>query len=127
MWDGYIVKSRGKINVLALRMSLSLAVGLVASALMLGLVLMGSDGTEPRGICKFVGGDAGVLPLNPNKGGTYSYSCDLNMALAALYILVPGMALSVLVYFVPRISLFARYPFTKRRLLGNDIESPATE
>lgn len=101
--------------------------GLVAGVLVLGLMLVGSDGTEPRGVCEFVSGDAGLLPLDPNEGGTQSYSCDLNLSLAAFYILIPGMALSVLFYFSAGLLLSAWRPLAKHRPLRHDIRSTATD
>ncbi len=120
------MKSLGRNNSLALRASLSLLLGLIAGVLVLGLMLVGSDGTEPRGICEFVGGDAGLLPLDPNEGGTHSYSCDLNLSLAAFYILIPGMALSVLFYFSTGLFLSAWRPLAEYRSHRHDIRSTAT-
>ena len=104
-----------------------LVLGLISSAIILGLIIAGSDGTEPRGLCEFVGGDKGFLPLNPNKGGTYTYSCDLNISLTTFYILVLGAGLSVFIYFVPKLFLVVFYPFTNPRIPKNEIESPATD
>ena len=121
------MKRRGTISLLALKLGLPLVLGLLSSAIMLGLILAGSDGTEPRGLCEFVGGDKGFFPLNPNKGGTYTYSCDLNISLTTFYILVLGAGLSVFIYFVPMLFSLVFYPFTKLRIPGNDIDSPATD
>lgn len=112
------------ISALAVRLGLPLVFGLVSGAIMLGLIIVGSDGTEPRGICEFVGGDGGFLPLNPNKGGTYSYSCDLNMPLAAFYILAIGVGLSVFVHFIIRLFPAVFYPFTSLRIPGKEIAPP---
>lgn len=71
------------------------AAGLLAGVLVLGLVLAGSDGTEPRGICDFVAGTGGLLPVDPNTGGSQGYSCNPNMGLAAFYSLGFGAMLSV--------------------------------
>ena len=121
------MKRRGTISFLALRLGLPLVLGMISSAVMLGLIIAGSDGTEPRGICEFVGGDSGLLPLNPNKGGTYSYSCDLNISLTAFYILGPGAGLSVFIYFVPKLFLALFYAFTNLRIPANKIESLPTD
>lgn len=110
------------ISFLALRLGLPVVLGLITSAIVFGSILVGSDGTEPRGICEFVGGDAGLLPLDPNKGGTYSYSCNLNIPLAAFYIFVIGAGLSVLFYFSFRLFLVVIYPFAGRRISRNEIE-----
>lgn len=115
------------ISSLAMRLGLPLGLGLVSSAIMLGLIIIGSDGTEPRGICEFVGGDGGLLPLNPNKGGTYSYSCDLNISLAAFYISVLGAGLSVFVHFIIRLFPAVFYPFTSLRIPGKEIAPPARD
>ena len=104
-----------------------LVLGLISGAIVLGLILVGSDGTEPRGICEFVGGDTGLLPLDPNKGGTYSYSCNINISLTAFYILVLGAGLSVFIYFVPKLFMALFYAFTNLRIVGNKIESPPTD
>lgn len=108
------MKNLGRISVLAVRLSLSLALGIVFSAVLLGFMLVGSDGTEPRGICVFVNGDNGLLPLNPNNGGTHYYSCDLNISLTAFYVLVTGIMLAILIFYTPRIFLFVISFFTGR-------------
>lgn len=127
MWGGCIVRRRGMISSLAVRLGMPLVLGLVSSAIMLGLIIVGSDGTEPRGICEFVGGDGGFLPLNPNKGGSYSYSCDLNISLAAFYISVIGVGLSVFVHFIIRLFPAVFYPLIGLRIPGKEIASPATD
>lgn len=70
----------------------------------LGTILIPTDGTEPRGVCVFVDGDEGLLPLNPNTDDTYVYSCDLNWELGVFYVSVFGsqatVALFVLVILV---------------------------
>lgn len=121
------MKGHGRISFLALRLGLPLVLGLVASAILLGLMLAGSDGTEPRGVCEFVSGDAGLLPLNPNEGGTYSYSCDPNLSLAVFYILVAGMALSVLFWILAGLFLPRWRPAAKQRNLGSDTGFPAAD
>lgn len=94
------MKSPGRNRPLVFRATLALLLGLLVSSTLLGLMLVQSDGTEPRGVCAFVSGDAGLLPLDPNEGGTYSYSCEPNAPLAVFYVLVPGTGLSVLFYFL---------------------------
>ena len=106
---------------------MSLLLGLISGAVMLGLILVGSDGTEPRAICEFVNGGNGFLPLNPNKGGIYSYSCNLNISLATFYILSFGAIVSVFIYYASTLLLVVFYPFTKLRIPRNDIDSPATD
>lgn len=93
------MKSRGKIEFRLGWLGASLAVGLLLSTAMLGLILAGSDGTEPRGICRFVDGDSGFLPLNPNEGGTRSYSCNVNMTPATFYIGTLGVLFAVFVFY----------------------------
>lgn len=105
------MNNRARISFHLRGLALSLAVGLLLSGIMLGFILAASDGTEPRGVCAFVAGDAGLLPLNPNEGGTHAYSCDPNVSLAAMYIAIPGMALAVLVHFIPRLLLSLLDPF----------------
>lgn len=99
MLGTFTMRSRGKINGRLAWLGLSLATGLLLSTAMLGLILAGSDGTEPRGICKFVAGDDGFLPLNPNEGGTHSYSCNVNITLATFYIGMLGVLFSVFVFY----------------------------
>lgn len=121
------MKNPGRIRHHFLWPGFSLALGLTVGVLVLGLMLTGSDGTEPRGVCTFVRGDAGHLSFDPNEGGTYSYSCDLNMTLAAFYILVPGSGLAVLFYLAARIFRFSRSSNTEQRPIRNDTGSPAVK
>lgn len=82
---------------------------------MLGAILVGSDGTEPRGVCSFVAGDGGLFPLDPNLGGTLSYSCDPDFPLVTFYVTLVGLALSIPVYFIPRVLLFILDPVGRLR------------
>lgn len=95
----FTMKSCGKIEFRLGWLGASLVVGFLLSTVVLGLIFAGSDGTEPRGICEFVDGAGGFLPLNPNEGGTRSYSCSVNMTLAAFYIGTLGVLLSVFVFY----------------------------
>ena len=74
------MKSLGKINRWKIYRDLliSIILGLTASTAMLLSILIPSDGTEPRDICHFVVGDAGLLPLNPNEGGRTNILATLN-------------------------------------------------
>jgi len=73
---------------------LALVCSVAIAAIPVFLILAGSDGTEPRGLCEFVTGSNGLLALNPNSGGTVQYSCDLNWTQFASYVL----PLSILLY-----------------------------
>ena len=64
------VKQRRRYNPITIEFAVSLAVGLVASLAFLLSMLIPSGGTEPRAVCDFVEGTRGLLPLNPNEGGT---------------------------------------------------------
>lgn len=94
---------------------------------MLGLILGASDGTEPRGVCAFVAGDAGLLPLNPNEGGTHAYSCDPNVTLAAMYVALPGMILAILVHFMPRLFLSLFHPFGRLFARRRSVETAGSD
>lgn len=63
------------------------ASAVVVAAVPVILILAGSDGTEPRGLCTFVEGSNGLLPFNPNAGGTHPYSCDVNWHPLAVFVL----------------------------------------
>lgn len=117
MWSACIVKNHGTIFDLSLRLILPFGLGFVLSALMLGLVLAGSDGAEPRGVCMFVAGDGGLLPLDPNTGGTYAYSCNLNVPLAALYVSLPGLFFSLFLFHLPGALAFAG-SLARRLIIG---------
>lgn len=93
------MKGRGKINARLAWLGISLAVGVLLSVAVLGRILAGSDGTEPWVICRFVAGDDGLLPLDPNEGGTRSYSCNVNITLATFYIGALGVLFSVFVFY----------------------------
>ncbi|CCQ74811.1 protein of unknown function [Magnetospira sp. QH-2] len=76
----------------------SLVTGFGLSVLMLLSILMSSDGTEPRGICEFVKGDAGISAFNPNEGGKNDYSCIPNFLLITFYIMPFGVVFSGMFY-----------------------------
>ena len=89
--------------------------GLTVGTAMLLSILIPSGGTEPRGICDFVLNDAGLLPLNPNEGGTYKYSCNPKIFLMLLYIIGPALVIFSISFFViqflrPIINIFRRNP-----------------
>lgn len=85
------VKQRRRHNPITIEFAVSMAVGLVASLALLLSMLLPSGGTEPRGICDFVEGTQGLLPLNPNEGGSVVYSCDPNFVLLLWYIFMPAV------------------------------------
>lgn len=39
-----------------------------------------------RELCDYVSGASGMLPINPNEGGTTAYSCNLKPRLTGLYV-----------------------------------------
>jgi hypothetical protein len=70
---------------------LSMTCGIIV----LSAILVPSEGTEPRDICILVEGTQGLLPINPNEGGSIVYSCDINWDLALFYIAVFGFPLGL--------------------------------
>ncbi len=91
------MKTRRAVYILVFALACSLAL----AAFPVALILAQSDGTEPRGLCEFVAGSQGLLPLNPNAGGTHPYSCDLNWLRSAFYVVPLAM---LLLYPVCRLS-----------------------
>ena len=81
---------------------LAVSVSALMALVPLVLILVGSNGTEPRGICRFVEGSAGLLPLDPNAGGTHSYSCNLNWPQVAVFTVPIAILLVVPVWRILR-------------------------
>ena len=103
MWSACTVKNHGRTIRCGLRLVLPFGLGFLLGCVMLGLVLTASDGTEPRGVCMFVAGDSGFLPLDANSGGTNVYSCNLNVRLAVLYVALPGIVFTVLLLYLSEV------------------------
>ena len=87
-------------RTILIRLLAALLLGQAASASFIASVMIDTGGTEPRGACAYVEGNAGLLALDPNPRGTVHYSCNPNLALLAFYVvilgIVPGFALFVL-------------------------------
>lgn len=96
------MKQRRRYNPITIELAVSLAVGLVASLAFLLSMLLPSGGTEPRGVCDFVQGTGGLLPLNPNEGGTIVYSCNPNFGLLFWYISMPAVIVASVWFLVVR-------------------------
>lgn len=95
------MKNRGRTIRLGLRLVLPFGLGFLLSCVILALIVTGSEGTEPRGVCTFVAGDSGLLPLDPNDGGAHEYSCSVDLGLAVFYIFSMGMVISAVFFLVP--------------------------
>jgi len=65
-------------------------------------MLLPSGGTESRGVCDFVEGTRGLLPLNPNEGGSVVYSCDPNFGLLSWYVFMPAVIVASVWFLVAR-------------------------
>lgn len=72
----------------------------ICGVVVLGSIIIPSDWTEPRDICIFVEGTGGLLPVNPNEGGSIVYSCDVNWRLASFYIAVFGLPLGLVCFVI---------------------------
>lgn len=83
--------------------AVSFAIGVVAGVVPLVDDMWGSGGLVPRGICHFVVGTGGLLPLNPNEGGTVVYSCNPDWPLVTFYILIVAIPLAILLFTVIRL------------------------
>jgi hypothetical protein len=83
-----------------------IVLGGICGLIVLGTILIPSDGTEPREVCILVKGTQGILPINQNNGGSIVYSCDINWELALLYIAFFGFPLAmismILIWFIMR-------------------------
>ena len=72
-----------------------ISIGILLSAITFGSILVGSNGLEPNGVCDFVEGSDGLLPLNPNLGGTIIYSCDPNWGPLVFRVFILGLVISM--------------------------------
>jgi len=77
------------------------AAGVFLGCILIVTILIQSDGLEPSGICQIVSGTEGLLPLNPNEGGTQIYSCNPDFLSGFLYACFAG------IIFTPLIMLLA--------------------
>lgn len=80
------------------RLAVAAVVGFVVSTGGLLSILIPSDGTQPRNACNFVLGHGGLLPFNPNSGGTVVYSCNPNWKYVTFFIAYIGVPISIMVW-----------------------------
>ena len=80
------------------RVLYSLAVGLALPVLLIGILLLRSQGNEPQGMCTRVQGNSGTLPIDMSRGGDIPYTCDLNWDYVALNIGLPALGFAILAY-----------------------------
>lgn len=99
------IKQRRRFNPITIEFGVSLTIGLAASLFLLASEMIYSDWTRPNGICDFVEGTGGLLPLNPNAGGTVVYSCDPDLALLFWHLFIPAAVVASVLFLVIR---FAR-------------------
>lgn len=81
----------------------SLLIGTAASLAIFFSILIDTDGTFPRDVCEFLPGADGLLPLNPNSGGSVDYSCNPNIAVSAFYIGLPAIFLALVFHLLRRV------------------------
>lgn len=80
---------RRKFRRFAADLALSLAIGVATGFFLLVWTMSSSDWTRPAGVCDFVVGTGGLLPLNPNEGGTV-YSCNPDLIQMLVHLLLPA-------------------------------------
>ena len=99
---------------LAVWLSLSLAGGIVTVA---DELIHRDFGRE---LCDYVEGTGGMLPINPNEGGTIVYSCNLRPAMTALAIAWYSGRLSplMLLFAMPLAAGYARYRHDRKAAAG---------
>ena len=87
------MKSFGKKNrrKICRDLLISIILGLTIGTAMLLSILISSNGIFPHDVCHFVENDAGLLPINPNEGGTQKFSCNPQLVPTLFYIFYPAL------------------------------------
>ncbi|HEX6960137.1 MAG TPA: hypothetical protein VF194_19310 [Ferrovibrio sp.] len=85
------------------RMIVSLLIGVSLPVVLIGILLIRSDGNEPNGMCERVLGQGGTLPIDMSRGGDVYYSCGLNWDYVAFNIGLPALGFAILAYLVLRL------------------------
>lgn len=100
--------------LLAVWLSLSLAGGIATVA----VELIHRD--FGRELCDYVKGTGGMLPINPNEGGTIVYSCNLRPGMTALAIAWYSgrIAPLMLLFALPVAAGYARYRRDRKAAAG---------
>lgn len=80
------------------RIMLSLAVGIALPVLLIGTLLLRSQGNEPQGMCTRVQGRGGTLPIDMSRGGDVPYTCDLNWDYVFFNLGLPALGFAMLAY-----------------------------
>lgn len=80
------------------RIAVSLSAGIAVPVLLIGILLLRSQGNEPQGMCTRVQGRDGTLPIDMSRGGSVPYTCDLNWDYVALNLGLPALGFAILAY-----------------------------
>lgn len=80
------------------RIMLSLAAGIALPVLLIGTLLLRSQGNEPQGMCRRVQGRGGTLPIDMSRGGDVPYTCDLNWDYVFFNLGLPALGFAMLAY-----------------------------
>lgn len=75
-----------------------LAVGTAIPVILIGILLLRSQGNEPQGMCTRVQGSSGTLPIDMSRGGDVPYTCNLNWDYVFFNLGLPALGFAVLAY-----------------------------
>ena len=80
------------------RIGISLLAGIAIPVVLIGILLLRSQGNEPQGMCTRVQGRDGTLPIDMSRGGGIPYTCDLNWDYVFFNLPLPALGFAVLAY-----------------------------
>ncbi|WP_298725658.1 hypothetical protein [uncultured Ferrovibrio sp.] len=80
------------------RIIASLVIGFGLPVLLIGILLVRSQGNEPQGMCERIQGDGGTLPIDMSRGGDVYYTCGLNWDYVAFNLALPALGFALLAY-----------------------------
>src|SRR3546814_18668247 len=80
------------------RIGASIFIGTAIPVILIGILLLRSQGNEPQGMCTRVQGSGGTLPIDMSRGGDVPYTCDLNWDYVFFNLGLPDIGFAVLAY-----------------------------
>lgn len=80
------------------RIGVSFLLGTTIPLILVGILLLRSQGNEPQGMCTRIQGRDGTLPIDMSRGGDVPYTCDLNWDYVFFNLALPALGFAVLAY-----------------------------
>lgn len=93
-------------RTLAGRLAVSLGAGFGLPLVLLGVLLLRTNGYEPMGLCRPVPAAQGHIPIDMSRGSGIPTTCGIDWTFAATDILLPALGFSLLAWLL--MALLAR-------------------